>query len=99
MLSKHFICRRKNEFNTVYFLRFCTNHDKGFSKYRIELIVALSSTNATKMASGGVSLAGNNERIAEIVKQGQTVCMFRLIFIVTLSHTSLGFYVSAVQVF
>ena len=32
----------------VYFLRFCTKYDTRFSKYRIELIVALSWTNATK---------------------------------------------------
>ena len=32
----------------VYFLRFCTKYDTLFSNYRIELIVALSSTNATK---------------------------------------------------
>ena len=36
------------EFNRVYFLRFCTKYDTWFSKYRIELIVDLSSTNATK---------------------------------------------------
>ena len=34
----------------VYFLQFCTNYDTRFSKYRIEYIVALSSTNATKIA-------------------------------------------------
>ena len=34
--------------NGVYFLRFCTKCDAWFSKYGIELIVALSSTNATK---------------------------------------------------
>ena len=38
----------RNEFNSVYFLRFCTQYDTWFSNYRIELIVALSSTNATK---------------------------------------------------
>ena len=34
----------RNEFNKVYFLRFCTKYDTWFSKYGIELIVALSST-------------------------------------------------------
>ena len=37
------ICHGKTEFNRVYFLRFCTKYDTLFSKYRIELIVALSS--------------------------------------------------------
>ena len=33
----------------VYFLRFCINYDKLFSKYLIELIVAWSLTSATKI--------------------------------------------------
>ena len=32
----------------VYFLQFCINQDKWFSKHTIELIVTLSSTNAIK---------------------------------------------------
>ena len=47
MLLKHLSSR--NEFDRVYFPRFCTKDDTRFSKYAIELIVALSSTNATKM--------------------------------------------------
>ena len=39
---------KRNELNRVYFLRFCTKYNTWFSKYRIELIVALSLTNATK---------------------------------------------------
>ena len=42
------ICHRDIEFDRLHFLQFCTNYDTLFSKYRIELIVALSSTNATK---------------------------------------------------
>ena len=37
------------EYYRVYFLVFCTNYDTQFSKYYIELIVALSSTNPAKM--------------------------------------------------
>ena len=48
MLSKHLFVVKKKKFNRVYILRFCTKYDTWFSKYRIELIVALSSTNATK---------------------------------------------------
>ena len=40
---------QRNEFNRVYFLQFCTKYDAQLSKYGIELIVALSSTNAKKM--------------------------------------------------
>ena len=43
------ICYTEIEVNKVYFLRFCTQYDTSFSKYSIELIVALSSTNATKI--------------------------------------------------
>ena len=48
-----FECYRKTylsertEFNRVYFLRFCTEYDAWFLKYRIELTVASSSTTAT----------------------------------------------------
>ena len=41
----------RNEFNRVYFLRFCSKYETWFSKYRIELLVALSSTNATNSKS------------------------------------------------
>ena len=41
------ICRR--EISRVCFLRLCTKYDTRFSKYLNELIVALSSTNATKI--------------------------------------------------
>ena len=37
------------EFNRVYFRGFCTKYDTWFSKYRIKLVVSLSSTNATKI--------------------------------------------------
>ena len=40
---------QRNEFNWVCSLRFFTKYDTRFSKYHIELIVALSSTNATKI--------------------------------------------------
>ena len=43
------ICLREIEFDRAYFLRFCTKYDICFSKYRIKLIVALSSTNTTKI--------------------------------------------------
>ena len=42
------VCRREMSINKVYFLRFRTKYDTRFSKYGIELIVALSSTNDTK---------------------------------------------------
>ena len=42
------ICHKRFEFNRVYFLRFCTNYNTRFAKYRFDLIVALSSTNAAK---------------------------------------------------
>ena len=42
------ICHTEIEVNRIYFLRFCTKYDD-FLKYGIELIVALSSTNATKI--------------------------------------------------
>ena len=56
-----FECYRKrmsqrNEFNSIFFLRFCTKYNTWFSKYRIELIVALSSTNATKMKPGNIGI-------------------------------------------
>ena len=41
---------KRNEFNRIYFLQFCTKYNTQFSKYGIELIVALSSKNATKIA-------------------------------------------------
>ena len=44
------ICHTEIEVNRVYFLRFYTKYDTRFSKYGIELIVALSSTKATKIA-------------------------------------------------
>ena len=49
---KTVICHRDIEF--YYFLRFRTNYNRPtrFSKHRIELIVALSSTNATKAVTG-----------------------------------------------
>ena len=43
------ICHREIEFNRVYILRFSTKYDTRFSEYRIELIVSLSSANATKI--------------------------------------------------
>ena len=42
------ICQREIHFDSIHFLRFCTKYDTWFAKYRIELIVALSSTNTTK---------------------------------------------------
>ena len=39
------ICHSDIEFNRVYFLLFGTKYVKWFLKYRIEHIVALSSTN------------------------------------------------------
>ena len=48
----------RNEFNRVYIVRFCTKYDTRFSKYGIELIVALSSTNATKMHEKQLRNAG-----------------------------------------
>ena len=42
------ICHEEIESDRVSFLRFCTKYVTRFSKYRIELIVAMSSTNATK---------------------------------------------------
>ena len=44
------VCHTKIDFSRLYFLRFCTNYDTQFSKYSIELIVALSSTNTTNMS-------------------------------------------------
>ena len=41
-------CHTEIEVDRVHFLRFCTKYDTRFSKYGIELIVSLSSTNATK---------------------------------------------------
>ena len=49
MLSKHLSIMQKIEFNRVYFLRFYTKYDTQVSKYLIKLIVAMSSTNATKL--------------------------------------------------
>ena len=40
-------CHTEIELNRVYFLWSCTKYITRFSKYRIELIVALSSTNTT----------------------------------------------------
>ena len=65
-----FICHKKIEFNRVYFLRFCTNDDTWFSKYRIGLIV--SSTDATKIISillYGINLKMNFEPCS--VKRGR----------------------------
>ena len=42
------IFHREIELNRIYFLRFCTNHYTRLSNYRIKLIMAMSSTNATK---------------------------------------------------
>ena len=42
------ICHTEIEVDRVYFLPFCTKYDTRFSKYGIEFIVALSSTNAKK---------------------------------------------------
>ena len=42
------ICHTEIEVDRVCFLPFCTKYGAQFSKYGIELIVALSSTNATK---------------------------------------------------
>ena len=50
------ICLTEIEFNRVYFLRFCREYLIRFSKYHIELIVALSWTNATKMVGKGEML-------------------------------------------
>ena len=41
-------CHVEIEFNGVCFLRFSTKYDTSISKYRIKLIVVLSSTNATE---------------------------------------------------
>ena len=49
MKHKSFICKSEIEFDRVYSLRFCTEYDILFSKYRIELLVVLSATTATKM--------------------------------------------------
>ena len=46
------ICHKEIEFNRVYFLRFCTKYHTWFSNYHMELIVALSSINATKNIYG-----------------------------------------------
>ena len=43
------ICHKEIEVNRAYFLRFCTKYVTCFSKYDIELTVALSSTNAIKI--------------------------------------------------
>ena len=44
-----FICSTEIEVKWVYFLRFCTKYLTRVSKYDTELILALSSTNATKI--------------------------------------------------
>ena len=45
---ENLICHTEIEVNRLYFLRFCTKYLTLVSKHGIELIVALSSTNATK---------------------------------------------------
>ena len=47
------ICRREMSLIGSTSFGFCTKYDTWFSKYRIELIVALSSTNATKSIDQG----------------------------------------------
>ena len=42
------ICHAEIKFDKVYFLQFCTKCLARFSKYGIELLVALSWTNASK---------------------------------------------------
>ena len=46
---KTLICYIEIEFNMVYFHWFCLEHDTSFSNHHIELIVALSLTNARKI--------------------------------------------------
>ena len=43
------ICHTDIEVNRAYFFRFCTKYLMLFLKYGVELIVALSSTNAIKL--------------------------------------------------
>ena len=56
MLSMHLFVVVKFSFKGFYCLRFCTKYDTWFSKYRIELKMALSSTNATKLYCYGCLL-------------------------------------------
>ena len=51
-------CPTEIEVDRVCFLRFCTKYDTGFSKYGIELIVALSSTTETKIGRKITRLLG-----------------------------------------
>ena len=70
------ICYTKIEVNRVYFLRFCTKYDTCFSKYGLGLIVALSSTNATKVECpkrqnfeiSKMSIGGNDTYKNKLVK-------------------------------
>ena len=48
-------CHTEIEVNKICFLRFCTKYPTRFSKYGIALLVALSSTNATKTGRCGGS--------------------------------------------
>ena len=50
---KTLICHTDIDVNRIYFLRFCTKYLTRISKYGIELIVAVSSTRATKMVLEG----------------------------------------------
>ena len=48
IVIKTLICHTEIEVDTVYSPRICTKYDTCFSKYSVELMLTLSSTNATK---------------------------------------------------